>query len=205
MKHINTVFHPLLKYIPRYRFDRAEECHGGDRRERILNCWMQFVALIYTQLAQRVSLEEGKKLIFINNDFEHAAQAIADQYKMRWQIKLFFKWDNQNLKIKRFLSTSKNGVLIQMPVAIIAYLLIRLVQQSFPNSLSMQQWARLICANIFARKQLEPLAAQPLTPQILYQPNSLILALLNRTIVGLTTEGAVPLLTDRGYDKDAYI
>ncbi|WP_211752413.1 transposase, partial [Nitrosomonas communis] len=66
----------------------------------------------------------------MTNDFERPAQAIADLYKMRWQIELFFKWIKQNLKIKRFLGTSKNAVLIQVTVAIIAYLLVRLVQQS---------------------------------------------------------------------------
>ncbi|WP_256207949.1 transposase [Nitrosomonas sp. Nm166] len=59
---------------------------------------------------------------------------MADLYKMRWRIELFFKWIKQNLKIKRFLGTSKNAVLIQITVAIIVYLLLRLVQQSFPNS-----------------------------------------------------------------------
>ena len=95
----------------------------------------------YPECLRRIlyTTEEGKKLVFITNDFERPAQAIADLYKMRWQIELFFKWIKQNLKIKRFLGTSKNAVLIQVTVAIIAYLLVRLVQQSFPNSLSMQQ------------------------------------------------------------------
>ncbi|TYP78332.1 MULTISPECIES: DUF4372 domain-containing protein [Nitrosomonas] len=47
LKHLNTVLHQLLKYIPRYRFDRAVERHGGDHQIRTLNCWTQFVALIY--------------------------------------------------------------------------------------------------------------------------------------------------------------
>ncbi|TYP78330.1 MULTISPECIES: transposase [Nitrosomonas] len=120
----------------------------------------------YPEYLRRIlyTTEEGKKLVFITNDFERPAQAIADLYKMRWQIELFFKWIKQNLKIKRFLGTSKNAVLIQVAVAIIAYLLARLVQQSFPNSLSMQQWARLICVNIFDRKQLESLAKPPPNP-----------------------------------------
>ena len=58
LKHLNTVLHQLLKYIPRYRFDRAVERHGGDHRIRTLTCWTQFVALIYAQLAQRVSLRD---------------------------------------------------------------------------------------------------------------------------------------------------
>lgn len=105
--------------------------------------------------------EDDKVLVFITNDFDRTAQAIADLYKQRWQIELFFKWIKQNLKIKRFLGTSQNAVLIQVIVAMIAYLLIRLIQQAFPNSLSLQEWARLISANILAKKSLTELAAPP--------------------------------------------
>ena len=62
-------------------------------------------------------------------------------------------------------------MLIQVIIAMIAYLLIRLAQQAFPNSLSLQEWARLISANILAKKSLTELAAppKPLTPPINYQ------------------------------------
>ena len=112
--------------------------------------------------------EDDKVLVFITNDFDRTAQAIADLYKQRWQIELFFKWIKQNLKIKRFLGTSQNAVLIQVIIAMIAFILVRLVQQAFPNSLSLQEWARLISANILAKKSLTELAAppKPLTPPI---------------------------------------
>jgi putative transposase len=105
--------------------------------------------------------EDGRELVFMTNDFGRTAQAIADLYKQRWQIELFFKWIKQNLKIKRFLGTSQNAVLIQVIIAMIAYLLIRLAQLGFPNALSLQEWARLISANILARKSLPELAAPP--------------------------------------------
>lgn len=58
MKHINTVLHQLLKHIPRYRFEQVVDRYQGDRRVRSLNCWTQLVALIYAQLAQRLSLRD---------------------------------------------------------------------------------------------------------------------------------------------------
>ena len=58
--------------------------------------------------------EDGKVLSFITNDFERTAQEIADLYKSRWQIELFFKWIKQNLKVKRFLGRSENAVKIQV-------------------------------------------------------------------------------------------
>jgi hypothetical protein len=115
--------------------------------------------------------EDDKLLVFITNDFDRTAQAIADLYQQRRQIELFFKWIKQNLKIKRFLGTSQNAVLIPVIIAMIAYLLIRLGQQAFPNSLSFQEWARLISANLLARKALPELAApsKPSSPPINHQ------------------------------------
>ena len=70
------------------------------------------------------TLSEGKNYLFITNKFRIAAYSIADIYKQRWQIELFFKWIKQNLKIKSFLGTSENAVMSQIWVAMIHYLLI---------------------------------------------------------------------------------
>ena len=76
-------------------------------------------------------------------------------YKQRWEIELFFKWIKQNLRLKRFIGTSRNAVKIQVLVAMIAYLLLRLVKNTLPlNKLSLQEIARLISANIFHKKRL---------------------------------------------------
>ena len=69
---------------------------------------------------------DNKKLVFISNDFERTAEEIAALYKQRWEIELFFKWIKQNLKIKRFMGRNENSVLMQVLVAMIAYLLLRL-------------------------------------------------------------------------------
>jgi hypothetical protein len=61
---------------------------------------------------------------FLTNNFELSAQEIADIYKARWQVELFFKWIKQNLKIKTFWGTSRNAVYIQIWVALITFLLI---------------------------------------------------------------------------------
>ena len=71
-----------------------------------------------------VDEESGKTYQFITNIFRIAASSIAEIYKQRWQIELFFKWIKQNLKIKSFLGTSENAVMSQIWVAMIHYLLI---------------------------------------------------------------------------------
>ena len=64
--------------------------------------------------------EDKKMLVFISNDLERSAEEIAELYKQRWQIALFFKWIKQNVKIKRFFGRSENAVMIQVLVALIA-------------------------------------------------------------------------------------
>ena len=73
--------------------------------------------------------QDDKELVFITNDLKRSALAIADLYKQRWQIELFFKWIKQNLKIKQFYGTSENAVKLQVLVAMISYVLLRLIQQ----------------------------------------------------------------------------
>ena len=68
--------------------------------------------------------DEGKTYQFLTNNFKLAASSIAEIYRQRWQIELFFKWIKQNLKIKSFLGTSKNAVMTQIWVALILYLLL---------------------------------------------------------------------------------
>jgi putative transposase len=83
--------------------------------------------LFGTVLREVVVEREGKApLVLITNDHRRPASEIAALYKERWQIELLFKWIKQNLKIKRFLGRSENAVKIQIYVALIAWLLLRL-------------------------------------------------------------------------------
>ena len=82
--------------------------------------------------------EDGKILEFITNDMTGSAQEIADLYKQRWQIELFFKWIKQNLKVKTFIGRSENAVMIQVLVALITYLLLKLAQLGSYNKITLQ-------------------------------------------------------------------
>ena len=66
----------------------------------------------------------GKRYVFLTNNFKLSARTIADIYKARWQVELFFKWIKQNLKIKSFVGTSKNAVLTQIWIAMCVYLIL---------------------------------------------------------------------------------
>ena len=96
----------------------------------------------------------NKTYIFLTNNFKLAASTIADIYKSRWQIELFFKWIKQNLKIRTFLGTSKNAVLSQIWVAMIYTLLLAYIkfQTKFPSSLL--NLSRKIQESLFFRLHL---------------------------------------------------
>jgi len=98
--------------------------------------------------------ETGKYYVFLTNNFTLAAKTIADIYKARWQIELFFKWVKQNLKIKTFLGTSKNAVLTQIWVALCMYLLLAYIKFCSRLPISFQQTLRLLQLNLFERRDL---------------------------------------------------
>jgi len=105
--------------------------------------------------------ETGKEYRFVTNADHLGAKIIADLYKERWQIELFFKWIKQNLKIKTFLGTSKNAVLTQIWIALCVYLLLAFLKFKAKLGISMQQMLRLLQLNLFERRNLIELFKPP--------------------------------------------
>lgn len=119
----------------------------------------------------RVKTETGKVLRILCNDLDATAQEIADLYKRRWAIELFFRWVKQTLKITRFLGTSENAVRIQIAVALIAFLLLRLAQATQKVIASPLAFARLVRANLMLKKAINRLLEPE--PEPLTNPNQL--------------------------------
>jgi hypothetical protein len=105
----------------------------------------------------RVQLHTGKVLRILSNDLDASAQEIADLYKRRWAIELFFRWVKQTLKIRRFLGTSQNAVRIQITVALIAFFLLRMAQAVQSAIAGPLAFARLVRANLMHRRRLDQL------------------------------------------------
>ena len=105
----------------------------------------------------RVETESGKILRILSNDLDATAEEIADLYKRRWAIELFFRWIKQTLKIRRFLGVSENAVRIQLAIALIAFLLLRLAQVLQSAIKSPLAFARLVRANLMHRRRLDRL------------------------------------------------
>lgn len=112
-----------------------------------------------------VSTDTGKLLRILSNDLDAPAEEIAELYRRRWAIELFFRWVKQTLKITRFIGTSENAVRIQIAVALIAFLLLRLAQATQQAVKSPLMFARLVCANLMHRRPIDDLLAPPPVPQ----------------------------------------
>ncbi len=98
--------------------------------------------------------ETSKHYVFLTNNFKLAAKTIAQIYKARWDIELFFKWIKQNLKIKSFVGTSKNAVMTQIWIALCVYLLLAYIKFQSKIRKSAQQILRLLQMNLFEKRDL---------------------------------------------------
>ena len=81
--------------------------------------------------------KDRNEIRFLTNVFNLSVQSILEFYKMRWQIELFFKWIKQNLRIKHWIGYNENAIKIQLYSSLIAYILIRLVQEEICNKYSI--------------------------------------------------------------------
>ena len=108
------------------------------------------------QLVREVTVmtDTGKVLRIFTNDLDAHACDIADLYKRRWAIELFFRWVKQTLKINHFVGVSENAVRIQITVALIAFLLLRLAHEAHPIVKSPLAFARLIRSNLMHRRAI---------------------------------------------------
>lgn len=104
-----------------------------------------------------VRLATDKVVRVVTNDLDAPAEHIAELYKQRWQIELFFKWIKQNLKIRHFLGTSENAVRTQLFVALIAYILLRMAQATQKTIKQPLTFARLVKLNIMHKRTIDSL------------------------------------------------
>src|SRR5262249_2456522 len=110
--------------------------------------------------------DTGKALAFLTNNFTLPARAVADLYRRRWQIELFFKWIKQHLRIKSFFGFSQNAVKTQIWIAVAVYVLIAIIKKRLKPTPSHYTILQLLSVTIFEKIQLDQLYAEshPLFP-----------------------------------------
>lgn len=168
LKQLNLYNHNNIRFVSRMRSDMSlkvvkknpVEKGGPVRSDQLVTFLVPKSHNFYPNPLRRIRYYDTKKkreFIFLTNDFRLSAQTVADIYKSRWDIELFFKTIKQNLKIKRFMGYSPNAVRIQIFVAMIAYLLISLIKFLQKSAWSVQKIFRLVRTNLFERKDISTL------------------------------------------------
>ena len=101
--------------------------------------------------------ETGKVFIFLTNNFHLAASEIAQLYKHRWKIELFFKWIKQHLKIKSFWGQSENAVKTQIWIAVSVYVLVAIAKKKFLLKQSLYEILQILSISIFEKTPINQL------------------------------------------------
>ncbi len=136
---------------------------SGVRSDQIV--WLTLLKSIehYPERLRRIGYrdpETGKVLVFLTNNFDLPALTIAQLYKSRWRVELFFKWIKQNLRIKHFFGTSDNAVKTQVWIAICVYVLAAIVRKELKLELSLSQILQVLSVNVFEQVPLAELVAK---------------------------------------------
>ncbi len=124
-------------------------------------------AKVYPDALRRVSyldVETRKRFKFLTNNFTLPAVTIAQIYKSRWQVELFFKWIKQHLRIKAFYGTSENAVKTQIWIAVSVYVLVAIIRKRLMLPISLYQILQILSVTLFEKtpilQALEPLDSQ---------------------------------------------
>jgi hypothetical protein len=141
------------------------ESHAVDRTTSLRSdhiVWFRNLksATHYPDRLRRVAYrdpEDGKILVFLTNNFDLPAIVIAQLYKLRWRVEIFFKWIKQNLRIKHFFGTTDNAVKTQVWIAICVYVLVAIIRKELQLDLSLSQILQILSVNPFEQIPLAEL------------------------------------------------
>jgi hypothetical protein len=123
-----------------------------------------------------VDPETGKRLVFLTNNWVLDALTIAQLYKCRWQVELFFKWIKQHLRIKAFYGTSENAVKTQVWIAISVYVLVAIVKKELKLKRSLNDILQILSLTLFEKTPLFQALSQQIAPNKEgHRPNQLSL------------------------------
>lgn len=149
----------------RRRYSRPVDKNLGLRCDQTIELVTKKSLEGYPDLLRRISYvdpQAEKKYVFLTNNFDLTAKTIADIYKQRWQIELFFKWLKQHLRIKAFYGTSANAVKTQIWIAVSAYLLMAITKKRLKLNCSLYTFLNIVEVAIFEKKPIFQLVSDAL-------------------------------------------
>lgn len=117
-------------------------------------------AIDYPEKLRRIGIydkEHDRRLVVFTNNFQLSAKTIADLYKQRWKIELFFKWIKQHLRIKRFFGASENAVKTQIWIAISTYVLVAIIKKRMKLKMELYTILQILSVSSFEKIELSRL------------------------------------------------
>ena len=117
----------------------------------------------YPEKLRRITYDDGatnRYYVFLTNDFELDAKTIADLYKYRWQIELFFKWIKQHLSVKVFWGRSANAVKTQICIALCTYLLVAILKKNLGITRSSYEILQILSVSLFDKMPIHTLISE---------------------------------------------
>jgi IS4 transposase len=161
------------------RYSRPVDKSVGLRSDHTVILTAIESAKVYPEAMRRVSYfdaETNQRLGFLTNNFALPALTIAQIYKCRWQVELFFKWIKQHLRIKAFFGTSQNAVKTQIWIAVSVYVLVAIVRKRLDLDASLYQILQILSLTLFEKTPiLQAFQASDSQEALLDPGNQLIL------------------------------
>lgn len=153
----------------------------GVRSDQIITFSGFYAHKDYPDKLRRISFRDAEnkiRLVFLTNNFTLSAATIADLYRCRWQVELFFRWIKQHLRIKAFYGTSENALKTQIWIAISVYVLVAIVKKSLNVNGSLYRILQILSVNLFEKTSLLE-ALSDVDEQNVFAPNCNQLDLFN--------------------------
>ena len=141
-------------------YSRAVDKATGLRCDQTIALTSQKACKDYPQHLRRIKFydaEHDKHLVFLTNNFDLPALTIAQLYRCRWQVELFFKWIKQHLRIKKFYGTTENAVKTQIWIAITVYVLVAIVKKRLNTEASLYTILQILSLTLFEKTPLDQL------------------------------------------------
>jgi len=130
---------------------------SGVRSDQIITFSGFYAHKNYPDKLRRISFrdsENNKRLVFLTNNFTLSAATIAELYRCRWQVELFFRWIKQHLRIKAFFGTSENALKTQIWIAICVYVLVAILKKRLNVNGSLYKILQILSVNLFEKTPL---------------------------------------------------
>ena len=163
MDSIGAYFVTRAKAVMRYRIvETMDSNEDGILADQLVMLTGHKSSRLYPKqlrMVQYRDTETNEKLTFISNNMDISALDIANIYRNRWQIEVFFKWIKQNMTVKRMWGYSENAVRIHLWTAIISYLLMAKIKANLQTEYSITEVARILGVSAFAKTPIRELLA----------------------------------------------